>query len=71
MMTKDNIFKQFIEDPLLVEKGYFTKDQIDKIRFIDRSGNKLIEVIKMAINGNVDGETEGVTNRKINQFLNK
>ncbi|WP_026765136.1 hypothetical protein [Sediminibacterium salmoneum] len=70
-MTKENIFKNFMEDPLLIEKGYISKDKIEKIKFIDQSGVKLIEVIKMAINGNVDGDSEGVISRKINQYLNK
>lgn len=70
-MTKENIFKNFIEDPLLIEKGYISKEKIEKIKFIDQSGVKLIEVIKMAINGNVEGDSEGVISRKINQYLNK
>jgi len=70
-MTKENIFKTFMEDPLLTEKNIISKDKIDKIKFIDNSGIKLIEVIKMAINGNVDGESENITTRKINQYLNK
>jgi len=70
-MTKENIFKKFLEDPLFIEKKYLTKEQADKMKFIGQSGVKLIEVIKIAINGNVDGETEGVTSRKINQYLNK
>ncbi|MCE2974200.1 MAG: hypothetical protein LW852_12185 [Sediminibacterium sp.] len=70
-MTKENIFKNFIEDPLLIEKGYISKEKIERIKFIDQSGVKLIEVIKMAINGNVDGDSEGVISRKINQYLNK
>jgi hypothetical protein len=71
MMTKENIFKNFIEDPLLIEKGHISKEKIEKIKFIDQSGVKLIEVIKMAINGNVDGDSESVICRKINQYLNK
>jgi len=70
-MTKENIFKNFMEDPLLIEKGYISKEKIEKVKFIDQSGVKLIEVIKMAINGNVDGDSEGVISRKINQYLNK
>ena len=70
-MTKENIFTNFIEDPILIEKGYISKEKIEKIKFVDQSGVKLIEVIKMAINGNVDGDSEGVISRKINQYLNK
>jgi len=70
-MTRENIFKTYLEDPLLVEKNYITQEKIDQLKFIEQSGVKLIEVFKIAINGNVDGETEGVISRKINQYLNK
>jgi hypothetical protein len=70
-MTKENIFKIYLEDPLLIERKYLTKEQISKLKIIDQSGVKLIEVIKLAINGNIDGESEGVTSRKINQYLNR
>lgn len=70
-MTRENIFKTYLEDPLLTEKKYLTKEQVSKLKIIDQSAVKLIEVIKIAINGNVEGETEGVTTRKINQYLNR
>ena len=70
-MTRENIFKTYLEDPLLIEKNYITQDKIDKLKIIEQSGVKLIEVFKLAINGNIDGETEGVISRKINQYLNK
>lgn len=70
-MTRENIFKTYLEDPLLIEKNYITQEKIDKLKFIDQSGVKLIEVFKLAITGNIDGETEGVISRKINQYLNK
>ena len=70
-MTKEKIFKTYLEDPLLIEKNYISKEKIDKVKFIDQTTVKLIEVIKLAINGSVDGKSEGVTSRKINQYLNK
>ena len=70
-MTKENILKSFIEDPILIERGYISKDKIKAIKFIDLSNVKLIEVIKIAINGNIDGESEGAIGRKINKYLNK
>jgi hypothetical protein len=69
-MTKENIFKNFIEDPLLIEKGYMTKEKLDDLKFIDQSGIKLIEVIKMAIDCTVEEFGESVAARKINKFLN-
>lgn len=70
-MTRENIFKTYLEDPLLTEKNHISQEKIDKLKFIDPSGVKLIEVIKLAISGSVEGESEGVTSRKINQYLNK
>ena len=70
-MTKENVFKTYLEDPLLIEKNYITQEKIDKLKISEQSGVKLIEVFKLAINGNIDGETEGVISRKINQYLNK
>lgn len=70
-MTTENIFKKYLEDPLLTEKNIISKDKLSKLKFIDQSGVKLIEVIKLAITGNVNGESEGVISRKINQYLNK
>ena len=70
-MTRENIFKTYLEDPLLIEKNYITQENIDNLKIIEQSGVKLIEVFKLAINGNIDAETEGVISRKINQYLNK
>lgn len=70
-MTKENIFNSYLEDPLLFEKNYLTKEKAETLKFIDSSGVKIIEVIKLAITGNVDQESEGVISRKINQYLNK
>lgn len=70
-MTKENIFKLYMEDPLLIEKNLMSQEKINTLKMIDQSGVKLIEVIKLAINGSIDGETEGVISRKIHLYLNK
>jgi hypothetical protein len=70
-MTKENIFKSYLEDPLLFEKKYITLERAANLKLIEPSNVKLIEIIKIAIIGNIDGETEGITSRKINQYLNK
>lgn len=69
-MTKENLFKSFLEDPLLVEKKYSTPEYLEKLQFIDPTKNKLLEVIKITITGIVAKESDGVTARKINQYLN-
>lgn len=70
-MTNEEIFKTFIEDPLLVEKGYIKEEKTGKLKIIEPTDIKLIEVIKIAINSNMNQESENVTARKINQYLNK
>jgi hypothetical protein len=70
-MTKESIYKSFLDDPLLLEKNYITPEEVHTLKLIDPTEVKLLEVIKIAINGNVDGESEGVLSRKINQFLNR
>jgi hypothetical protein len=70
-MTKENIYTTYQEDPLFTEKNYIKPENVGKLKLIEPSGVKLLEVIKMAINGNIDNESEAITIRKINQYLNK
>lgn len=70
-MTKDDFYKTFLEDPLLVEKNYVTPEKVQELKFHQFTGVKLLEVIKIAVSGNIDGESEPVIARKINQSLNK
>lgn len=70
-MTKEDIYKSFLEDPLLVEKKYISPEKATSLKMIEPTGIKLLEVIRIAINSNVDGESEGVISRKLNQYLNK
>lgn len=70
-MTKENILKTFLEDPIFEERKHLTKDQLEKMTFIETTNDKLIEVIKIAIGGSTDGESEGSISRRINIFLNK
>lgn len=69
-MTKEELFKTYLEDPLITEKNYMTQEKIDKLKFVNKCSVKFIEVIKIAINGNIDGESENVISRKINKYLN-
>jgi len=69
-MTKENIFKNFLDDPILLEKNYITKEKLNTLKYSEHSGIKLIEVIKIAIDCTVDDYGESVAARKINKFLN-
>jgi hypothetical protein len=70
-MTKEKIFRDFLEDSLITDKLPIPSDKIQKLRFIDSSGSKLIEVIKIAIESEIRGDSDAVISRKINQYLNK
>jgi hypothetical protein len=70
-MTREDILKTFLEEPLLIEKKHLAPDKVNTTSFIEPTSSKLIEVMKMAINGNVDQESDSLTARKINQYLNK
>lgn len=70
-MTKEIIYKTFLEDPLLIEKNYIAQHKVENLKMAEPTNTKLLEVIKIAVNGNVDGDSEGVISRKINQYLNK
>lgn len=70
-MTKEEFFKAYLEDPLVVEKKHATKERVQNLTLIEPNNSKLIEIIKIAITGNIDQESEGITARKIHQYLNK
>jgi hypothetical protein len=70
-MTKENILRTFLEDSIFQERKHLSTEQITKIKLIEDSNDKLVEVIKIAISGSVDGESESAVSRRINQFLNR
>jgi hypothetical protein len=70
-MTKEDIFRTFLNDPLITEKKYLTPEQASKLKFIEQTDVKLLEVIKIAIDGNIDSDSESVITRRISQYLNK
>jgi hypothetical protein len=70
-MNKEDILKAYLEDPYFVENGVLKEGESDKVRWIDHQGNKLIGVIKQAIEGITKGDGENVVYRKINQTLER
>ncbi|BAV07711.1 hypothetical protein SAMN05421788_10361 [Filimonas lacunae] len=70
-MTKDEFYKNYLEDPLLIEKNYITPEKIQQLKFHQSTGVKLLEIIKIAVDGCIDGESEAIIARKMNQNLNK
>lgn len=68
-MTKEEVLRSFLEDDLFIEKGYLKKDEIEEFKWSAHTDNKLIGVIKFAIDGEVAGDITGVTEKKINRYL--
>lgn len=70
-MSKEELLKEFLMDDLVEEKGYMTKEEVAKLKFIDHSPSKLITVLKAAILGKNEGDSVDTMVRKLNQVLNK
>jgi len=67
---KEEMLKTFLADDLFVEKGYLKPGEAGKFKWTDPRKVKLIEVLKLAIEGEYAGEGERITERRINQSLN-
>jgi hypothetical protein len=70
MKIKESVIREFLNDPLLVEKGYITEDDVAKIILSTKSPSKMVELIKTVITSKFSGDTDNVTTRKINILLN-
>ncbi|MCC9134986.1 hypothetical protein ACFSKU_19175 [Pontibacter silvestris] len=68
-MTKEEVLRSFLADPLFIEQCILKPGEADKIRWSDDKNNDFIKVIKIAIEGEVSKESKTVTARKINQLL--
>lgn len=68
-MTKEEILKTYLEDELLVTKSYLKEGEGKTSKWIDHKNNKMVDVIKFAIDGVINGDSQTVMTRKINQFL--
>ena len=70
-MTKEELLREFLMDDLVEQKGYMTKEEVAKLKFIDHSESKLIHTLKAAILGKDKGDSIDTMVRKLNQTLNK
>lgn len=68
-MNKEQILRSFLEDDLFVDKGYLKKDEAKDYKWTDPRPKKLIEVLRLSIDGVMGGVSETVTVRKVNQLL--
>lgn len=67
---KEEMLRSYLADELFTEKGYLKPGEAESFKWTDKRSNKLIEVLKLAIEGDSNSESERVSERRINQLLN-
>ncbi|WP_259016575.1 hypothetical protein [Emticicia fluvialis] len=70
-MTKEDILRAYLEDDLFIEKGYLKEGEANKSKWSSTTNNNLINVIKLAIEGELTKESPNVTEKKINTLMNR
>ena len=69
-MTKEELLKVYLSDDIVKEKNYLNNVPVDRTKWSDKDTSNLVTIIKLAIEGEVSRDSNGVTIRKINQLLN-
>ena len=70
-MNKNQIFKKFLQNPLIQDKIGISKTQLKKLDLHTPCEDPLIDVIKTAILHMEGIESKDLVARKINQLLKK
>ena len=66
-MTKQELLNAYLSDKLISEKNYLNGEKLP-IKWSDKEPTKLITVLKLAIEGEVSGDSTEVTVRKKSTF---
>lgn len=67
---REEMLRTYLADELFTEKGYLKPGEADTYKWTDKRTNKLIDALKLAIDGVSGGESERISERRINQMLN-
>jgi hypothetical protein len=70
-MTKEDFLRAYLEDEIFLEQKYLKPGEASKYKWSTPLESKLIQVVKLAIEGEVINESMNITERKINLLLNK
>jgi hypothetical protein len=70
-MTKEDILRAYLEDDLFIEKKYLSEGDASKYKWATLAEPNLIQILKIAIEGELNNESINVTEKKINTLLNK
>lgn len=68
-MNKEQLLNAFLEDDLLREKGYLKENESAEAKWSDYPDKKMLSIMRVAIEGVLREDSQGVITRKINQFL--
>ena len=69
-MPRNKIFEEFLNDPILIEKQYIDEEKIRNINIHNTEKIKILEILKLSINGGFNGDSRATISRGINQILN-
>lgn len=67
---KEEMLRSYLADELFTEKGYLKSGEAETFKWTDMRSHKLIDVIRLAIEGDSNDESERISERRINQLLN-
>ena len=75
MITKEQVIREFLSDPLMCEKGYYTEGSSETVKLNVKSDSKMIELIKLLVSSKfeeLDDAKKGDAKmtRDVNQFFN-
>jgi hypothetical protein len=67
---KEEMLRSYLADELFTEKNYLRPGEAETFKWTDKRSHKLIEVLRLAIEGVSNDESERISERRINQLLN-
>lgn len=70
-MNKEEVLRMFLEDDLVVQKGYLKPGEASQFKWTDRPESVFIEALRIAIIGESSGDSQSAIERKINQLFNR
>jgi hypothetical protein len=71
MITKEQVIREFLSDPLMLEKGYYTEGSPEKVKLNVKSDSKMVELIKLLISSKFDEVADVKITRDVNALLNE
>lgn len=68
-MTKEDILRTYLDNPLLVEQGYLEKGEAEKFSWNDKRRIPIVELLKIIIQEHSNGKGENTIKGLANRYL--